>query len=97
MTSAFRSSFVVHVMRAAAAIAISIVALLGVMAVLRFAPVTTQFSWYGVPIAIAAGYVPLWRWYRRDAYPIGLVFCPLMFFILRGISEWASPWFWPTP
>ena len=83
-------------MRAAAAVAISIVALLGIMTLLRFVSFTTQFSWYGAPIAIAAGYVALWRWYPRDAFPIGLVFCPVMFFILRKVAEWASPWFWPS-
>jgi hypothetical protein len=77
--------------------AIAIAALLLILTLLRFVPVTTQFSWYGLPIAIAAGYVPLWRWYSRDAYPIGLVFCPSMFFLLRAVAEWISPWFWPAP
>lgn len=76
---------------------ISIIALLCVMALLRFVPVTTQFSWFAVPIAIAAGFVPLWRWYARDAYPIGLAFCLLMYFILREVAKWTYAWFWPTP
>jgi hypothetical protein len=95
MSPSSRQRLGTHAIRAAAAIVISIVALLGVMTILRFAPVMERFSWYGVALAIAAGYVPLWRWYRRDAYPIGLVFCPLMFFILRQVYAWASPWFWP--
>lgn len=97
MTPASHSRYATHVMRAVAAIMISIVALLAIMTVLRFVPNTNQFSWYGGPIAIAAGYIPLWRWYPRDAFPIGLVFCPAMFFVLRRVSEWASPWFWPNP
>jgi hypothetical protein len=94
MARAARPTVAIHVIRAVAAIAISIVALLGIIVLLRFVPFTTQFSWYGWPIAIAAGYVPLWRWYPRDAYPIGLVFCPAMFFLLRYIYEWVGPWIW---
>lgn len=90
------SRFAIHVMRAGAAIAISIVALLGIMALLRFVPGTNRFTWFYPPIAIAAGYLPLWRWYARDAYPIGLVFCPVMFFMLREVAEWIYPWFWPN-
>ena len=73
---------------------ISIVALLGLMAVGRLVPITNRFLWFGPAIAIAAGYIPLWRWYPRDAYPIGLVFCPAMFFLLRYVYEWAVPWIW---
>ena len=90
MTPAPRSNLAIHVMRAAAAITISIVTLLAIMVLLRSVPFTTGFSWYGAPIAIAAGYVPLWRWYPRDAYPIGLVFCPAMFFLLRYLYEWFA-------
>jgi hypothetical protein len=94
MTMASRSSVAVHVMRVFAAVMISVVALLAVMTFLRFVPNTNQLSWFGPPIAIAAGYVPLWRWYPRDAYPIGLVFCPAMFFLLRYVYEWVAPWIW---
>lgn len=84
-------------MRAVAAILISIVALFGIMLVLRLVPITNRFSWFTAPIAIAAGYIPLWRWYPKDAYPIGLVFCPLMFFVLWKVAEWTYPWPWPAP
>ena len=88
MASLARFSFLIHVARIAVAVLISI----GVLAVLiplnrtllRQLPIT----WFVSPIAIAAGYVPLWRWYPRDAYPIGLVFCPAMFFLLRYLYEW---------
>ena len=92
-----RVSVAIHMLRAAAAIAISIVTLLGIMTLLRFVSSARGFSWYGAPIAIAAGYIPLWRWYPREAYPIGLLFCPLMFFILREFAEWVHPWFWSSP
>ena len=94
MTPGSLSRVVIHVMRAVAAIAISIVSLLGLLTLLRLAPVTNRYLWFAPAIAIAAGYVPLWRWYPRDAYPIGLVFCPVMFFVLRKVAEWVSPWFW---
>ena len=97
MTPGFQSRVAIHVVRAVAAITISIVALLAIMALLRLAPVLNRFFWFAPAIPIAAGYVPLWRWYPRNAYPIGLVFCPVMFFVLRKIAEWAYPWFWPPP
>lgn len=97
MTADSRATLILHVTRISVAITVSIVTLLGVMTLLRFVPITTNFSWFGVPIAIAAGFLPLWRWYAQDAYPIGLVFCPLMFFVLREVATWAYPWFWPNP
>lgn len=89
MTAPRGSRVALHLMRVAAAITISIVVMLGVMALLRFVAASRWLTWYGAPIAIAAGYVPLWRWYPRDAYPIGLVFCPAMFFVLSQLAEWV--------
>lgn len=86
----------IHVTRIAVATAICILALLAVMVMLRFVSGADRFAWYGLPLSIAAGYAALWRWYPRDAYPIGLAFCPAMFFFLRVVYEWARPWFWPN-
>lgn len=53
-----------------------------------------QLLWFIWPLAIGAGYIPLWRWYPRDAYPIGLVFCPAMFFFLKFLHERFGLWTW---
>ena len=42
---------------------------------------------FAAPIAIGVGLIPLLRWYRRDAYPVGLAFALVTFLVLK----WVSP------
>jgi hypothetical protein len=38
-------------------------------------------------LSVAAGLVPIIRWYGRDAFPIGVIYCPAVFFLLRYLGE----------
>jgi hypothetical protein len=82
-----KTTILTHLARFALAVSISIAALVMLMALNRTVLRNQPLTWFISPLAIAAGYVPLWRWYPRDAYPIGLVFCPAMFFLLRYLYE----------
>ena len=77
-----------HIARLALAVLISVATLVVLTTVDQTVLRNQPLTWFVSPLAIAAGYVPLWRWYPRDAYPIGLVFCPAMFFLLRYLYEW---------
>lgn len=77
----------VHVLRSAVAIAISAASLTILVWLFSGRPRLQSFSWSVIPVCIALGYLPLWRWYPRDAYPIGLVFVPTMFLFLRYFAE----------
>lgn len=77
----------IHVARVTLAVVISTAAFVGLVTLDRNV-LRHQLLWFIWPLAIGAGYIPLWRWYSRDAYPIGLVFCPAMFFLLRYVYEW---------
>ena len=48
-------------------------------------PALQQANLLVAPISIALGLGLIIRWYRRDAYPIGLLYCVVMFFVLRWI------------
>jgi hypothetical protein len=54
-----------------------------------------QFTLFALPVAVIVGLLPLIRWYGRDAYPIGLGYCLIMFFVLRFVGELVQPFFWP--
>ena len=84
----------IHVGRVALAVLISTGAFVVLVTLDRTILSRHQLLWFIWPLVIGAGYIPLWRWYPRDAYPIGLVFCPAMFFLLRYVYEWAGPWIW---
>ena len=49
-------------------------------------PALEGFGFFGLPLSVLVGLVPLVYWYRRDAYPIGLFYCPAAFFLLRAIG-----------
>jgi hypothetical protein len=88
--SRLESSIFLHGLRALVTAAISI----GTFLLMRLAidtwPVLQWAILLTIPIAVLAGLVPIIWWYRRDAYPIGLMFCPLMFFVLLWVDEWAA-------
>jgi hypothetical protein len=45
------------------------------------------FSWYVLPLSVAVGFAPIIRWYGRDAFPIGVLYCPAVFFLLRYLAQ----------
>lgn len=89
-----RSRVVTHVARVAFAVLTSATSFAILIALDRTVLSAYPLVWFIWPVAIGAGYIPLWRWYRRDAYPIGLVFAPAMFFLLRYLYQLVDPWFW---
>lgn len=40
-----------------------------------------------LPVSVLVGLMPLIYWYRRDAYPIGLIYCPTAFYILLKVGS----------
>lgn len=80
--------FLIHIARVTLAVLISTVVCAVLVTLDRTVLTGQPLLWFIWPLAIGAGYVSLWRWYPRDAYPIGLVFCPAMFFLLRYLYEW---------
>ena len=84
------AGFLIHAARVALAVLTSMAALAVLVTLDRTVLSSQPLVWFIWPIAIGAGYIPLWRWYPRDAYPIGLVFCPAMFFLLRYLYEWFA-------
>lgn len=91
MGSGLPLKLLIHTARVALAVAISTATLALLVTLDRTLLRAQPLMWFISPLAIAAGYVPLWRWYPHNAYPIGLVFCPAMFFVLRYLYErWGS-------
>jgi hypothetical protein len=76
----------VHVLRSAVAVAISAISLAILVWLFSGRPRLQFFSWGVIPVCIVLGYLPLWRWYPREAYPIGVVFVPTMFLLLRYLA-----------
>lgn len=50
----------------------------------RILPVEASLSLYVLPVSIVIGFLPLLHWYRRDSYPIGLVYFPVsLYWLIR--------------
>lgn len=62
--------------RYAAALVLATLSLLVLMLLARNSLFLGRFNLLIAPLSIAVGFVPLFRWYRRDAYPLGLLFVP---------------------
>lgn len=77
--------------RVALAGLVSIGCLLALTWVVRTTSALDKVVWFIIPISVGIGFVPMWRWYPRDAYPIGLVFCPAVFFLLWYLGARCSP------
>ncbi len=71
--------------RFAIALAVSSIVLVIETTLLRLS--SASFALYVVPIAIGAGLLPLIYWYRRDAYPAGLIFVPAAYVWLRLLAS----------
>jgi hypothetical protein len=96
MSKAGHTSIARQVVRLGVATAMSIAGLIAYVALLRALPHLQVLSLYAIPFSIAVGLLPLLYWYRRDAYPMGLVFCAVMFVILRLLGEQLRRFFWPA-
>ncbi|MFM8532792.1 MAG: hypothetical protein ACKOEC_04290 [Acidimicrobiia bacterium] len=51
---------------------------------------TAGVTLYVVPVAMILGFMPLLFWYRRDAYPVGLLFAPVTHYWLRFFASVAG-------
>lgn len=87
MIAATHTTFVTHVVRLVISIALALVTLVVSLLGLRASSVLQSFSWFVLPMSVAAGFAPMIRWYGRDAFPIGVVYCPAVFFLLRYLGE----------
>ena len=77
--------------RFAAAFMLAASSLLVLLLLLRTFAFLQTFNWYLGPLSVAIGFVPIFLWYRRDAYPLGLLFCPAAYFLLRYLATLVSP------
>ena len=50
------------------------------------------YALLAVPLGIMIGLVPLLRWYRRDAYPIGILYPLSALFLLRKCAPLVEAW-----
>lgn len=82
-----RSRLGVLVLRFTAAAILSGVALLLFAALDRSAPASMRVTLLVLPASIAVGFLPLLYWYRRDAYPIGMLFAPAAYYWLRFVAR----------
>jgi hypothetical protein len=82
----------VHLIRSLTAIALSLLTFAVLVELHSRASLVRDFTLFVVPVSIAVGYIPLWRWYPRDAYPIGLMFCPAMLVVLVYFHQWLTRW-----
>ena len=87
MMAATHTTFAVHVVRLGIALVISLVTLLVMLFAVRASSLLQNFAWYVLPLSVAAGFAPIVRWYGRDAFPIGVIYCPAVFFLLRYLGE----------
>jgi hypothetical protein len=87
MIPATHTTLANHVVRLVISLALSLVTLVVLLLALRASSALQSFSWYVLPLSVAAGFAPMIRWYGRDAFPIGVVYCPAVFFFLRYLGE----------
>ena len=91
MTPAARTAFTTHVVRLLISLVLSFATLVVLMVSLRTWSALRDFTLWALPLSVAVGFAPMMRWYGRDAYPIGLVYCPTVFFLLRYLSPFVRP------
>jgi hypothetical protein len=87
MMTATHTAFATHAARLVIALVLSIVTLVATLLAVRTSSALQGFSWYVLPLSVAAGLAPIIRWYGRDAFPIGVVYCPAVFFLLRYLAQ----------
>jgi FtsH-binding integral membrane protein len=87
MMAATPTTFRTHFVRLVIALVISLVTLVVMLFAVRASSALQTFVWYVLPLSVAAGFAPIIRWYGRDAFPIGVIYCPAVFFLLRYLGE----------
>lgn len=87
MMAATRTAVTTHVVRLLVSLLLSVVTLVVLIALVRASSTLQAFVWFVVPLSVVVGFAPMIRWYGRDAYPIGLVYCPVIFFLLRYLVQ----------
>jgi hypothetical protein len=88
--SSKRNQFGVLAVRFLLAVALATVLLVALAAIDRAWFATLRLTLLVVPASIAVGFLPLLYWYRRDAYPIGLMFVPAAYFWLLYFARLAG-------
>ena len=87
MMAATHATFATHVVRLVIALVLSLVTLVVMLFAVRASTLLQSVAWYVLPLSVAAGLAPIIRWYGRDAFPIGVIYCPAVFFLLRYLGE----------
>jgi len=87
MVAATQTTFATHAVRLFISLALSLVCVVVLLAAVRASSTLQSFSWYVLPLGVAVGFAPMIRWYGRDAFPIGVLYCPALFFLLRYLAQ----------
>jgi hypothetical protein len=87
MMTATHTAFATHVTRLVISLVLSIVTLVVTLLAVGASSALQAFSWYVLPLSVAVGFAPMIRWYGRDAFPIGVLYCPAVFFLLRYLAQ----------
>ena len=87
MMAATHTTFPTHVVRLVIALVLSLVTLVVMLFAVRASSLLQNVAWYVLPLSVAAGFAPIIRWYGSDAFPIGVIYCPAVFFLLRYLGE----------
>ena len=87
MMAATHPTLTTHVVRLVIALLLSLVTLVVLLFAVRAASSLQGFAWFVLPMSVAVGFIPIIRWYGRDAFPIGVIYCPAVFFLLRYLGE----------
>ena len=90
MIAASHRPYATHLVRLVVSLALSLVSLVAMLAGVRASSALQNFSWYVLPLSVAVGFAPMIRWYGRDAFPIGVAYCPVVFLLLRYLGEVIS-------
>ena len=93
MVAATHTTFATHILRLVISLVHSLVTMVVLLSAVRAWSGLQSFSWYVLPVSVAAGFAPMIRWYGSDAFPIGVVYCPAVFLLLRYLGEMISPGF----
>lgn len=87
MMAATRTAFATHIIRLLISLVLAAGTLVVAIVSVRAWSTLHGFALWGLPLSVAVGFAPMIRWYGRDAYPIGLVYCPVVFFLLRYLAQ----------
>lgn len=80
-------ALICHSGRLVAAAVLSIVTFAILLVVIRTWSELQGVTLLAIPLSMAPGLLLIGWWYKRDAYPISLCFCGVMFFLLRWVHD----------